>query len=89
MQTIWKGKKISAMLGVLPEKEVYFDDEVGNYSFPEKQTLRLKRVMGYEKHRISRETSSAADFAVFGVRHMLKEGWILREEIGEIGRAHV
>jgi len=47
MQTIWKGKKISAMLGVLPEKEVFFDDEVGNYSFPEKQTLRLKRVMGY------------------------------------------
>ncbi len=84
MQTIWKGKKISAMLGVLPEKEVFFDDEVSNYSFPEKQTLRLKRVMGYEKHRISRETSSAADFAVFGVRHMLKEGWILREEIGAL-----
>lgn len=84
MQTKFKGKKISAMLGVLPEVESFFDDEVGNYSFPEKQTLRLKRVMGYEKHRISKETSSAADFAVFGVRHMLEQQWISKEEIGAV-----
>ena len=34
MQTVFKGKKISAMLGVLPENEYFFEDEVGNYSFP-------------------------------------------------------
>lgn len=84
MQTIFTGKKVSAILGILPEKESLFDDEVGNYSFPEKQTLRLKRVMGYEKHRISKKTSSAADFAIFGLKHMLQENWISREEIGAV-----
>ena len=84
MQTLFHGKKITSILGVLPEKESLFDDEVGNYDFPEKQTLRLKRVMGYEKHRISKETSAASDFAVFGLKHMLENGWIKKEEIGAV-----
>ena len=64
MQTTFCGKKITSMLGILPEQEVYFEDEVGNYSFPEKQTLRLKRVMGYEKHRISKKSSTVSEFAL-------------------------
>ncbi len=84
MQMEFTGKKISGLLGILPEREVFFDDEVGNYSFPEKQTLRLKRVMGYEKHRISKETSSAADFATYGLDYILKENWISKEEIGAL-----
>lgn len=84
MQTTFYGKKISSILGVLPEQEVFFEDEVGNYSFPEKQTLRLKRVMGYKKHRISKKESSASDFAIYGLRHMLEEKWIDKEEIGAV-----
>ena len=45
MQTTFCGKRISSILGVLPEQEFFFEDEVGNYAFPEKQTLRLKRAM--------------------------------------------
>jgi 3-oxoacyl-[acyl-carrier-protein] synthase-3 len=84
MQTTFSGKKISAILGVLPEKEAFFEDEVGNYSFSEKQTLRLKKVMGYEKHRISKDTSTVSDFGIFGIRHMLEEGWIQKEDIGAV-----
>ena len=84
MQMTFTGKKISGILGVLPEQEIFFDDEVGNYSFPEKQTLRLKQVMGYEKHRISKDTSSSADFAEYGIDYILKEKWITRDEIGAV-----
>lgn len=84
MQMEFTGKKISGLLGILPEKEVFFDDEVGNYSFPEKQTLRLKRVMGYEKHRISKDTSSASDFVAYGLDYILKENWVSKEEIGAL-----
>ena len=84
MKMTFEGKRISAMLGVLPENEVYFEDEVGNYSFPEKQTLRLKKVMGYEKHRISKETSTVSDFAIAGIRHMLDNKWINKDEIGAV-----
>lgn len=84
MQTTFFNKRISSILGVLPEREVLFDDEVGNYSFPEKQTMRLKRVMGYEKHRISKPESSASDFALYGMNYMLEQKWIDRDEIGAI-----
>ncbi len=72
------------MLGVLPERESFFEDEVGNYSFPEKQTMRLKRVMGYEKHRIAKPGSTVSDFAWYGVNYMLEQEWITKEEIGAL-----
>ena len=40
----FKGKRIKSMLGILPETVGYFDDEVSNYTFPAKQTLRLKKL---------------------------------------------
>lgn len=72
------------MLGILPESVSAFDDEVGNYSFPVKQTLRLKKVMGYDRHRLSKETSTVSDFAVYGMNYMLDNGWLNREDIGAI-----
>ena len=84
MITRFKGKKISSMLGILPETIGYFDDEVDNYSFPAKQTLRLKKVMGYNQHRLAKDNSTVSDFAVFGLRYMLENGWIRRDEIGAV-----
>lgn len=84
MKTTFRGKRISSILGLLPENEVFFEDEVGNYSFPEKQTLRLKKVMGYEKHRLSKEKSAASDFAIFGLRYMFDNNWIQKSDIGAI-----
>jgi 3-oxoacyl-[acyl-carrier-protein] synthase-3 len=61
-----------------------FDDEVGNYTFPEKQTMRLKKVMGYEKHRIVKNSTACSDLCVFGLNHMLQNGLVNRDEIGAI-----
>ncbi len=84
METWFKGKKISSMLGVLPETIGYFDEEVDNYSFPKKQTMRLKKVMGYNQHRLAKETSTVSDFSVFGLKYMLDNEWIKKEEIGAV-----
>lgn len=84
MITSFKGKKISSLLGVLPETVSFFDDEVGNYSFPPRQTLRLKKVMGYNRHLLAKETTTVSDFAVFGLHYMLDNAWIAREEIGAV-----
>lgn len=84
MQTVFHGKKISSMLGILPETESFFDEEAGNYSFPIRQTMRLKKVMGFDKHRLAKETSTVSDFAVHGMEHLLKNNWIRREEIGAV-----
>ena len=84
MKTVFKGKKITSMLGILPETVGYFDDEVDNYSFPAKQTMRLKKVMGYNQHRLAKETSTVSDFAVYGLNYMLENKWIRKEEIGAV-----
>ena len=84
MITRFRGKRITSMLGILPETVGYFDDEVNNYSFPPKQTMRLKKIMGYDRHRLAKETSTVSDFAVYGLKYMLENGWIKSEEIGAV-----
>lgn len=84
MKAVFKGKKISGILGVLPEQVCYFDDEVDNYAFPAKQTMRLKKVMGFEKHRLAKDSSTASDFCVYGLNYLLKTKKIKREDIGAV-----
>ncbi len=84
METTFQGKRISSMLGILPETIGYFDDEVNNYSFPAKQTMRLKKIMGYNQHRLAKETSTVSDFAVYGIKYMLENNWIDKDEIGAV-----
>lgn len=84
MITRFHGKKIVSMLGILPETVSFFDDEVDNYSFPPRQTMRLKKIMGYDRHLLAKETSTVSDFAVYGMNYMLENHWITREEIGAV-----
>ena len=84
MKTIFQGKRISSILGILPETVANFDDEVGNYAFPPSQTMRLKRLMGFRQHRLAKESSTVSDFGVYGLRYMLENNWIRKEEIGAV-----
>lgn len=84
MITKFRGKKITSMLGILPETVGLFDEEVNNYSFPPKQTMRLKKIMGYDRHRLAKDTSTVSDFDVYGLRYMLENKWIKKEEIGAV-----
>lgn len=84
MQTWFAGKAITSMLGILPETVGLFDDEVGNYAFPPKQTLRLKKVMGFNRHRLAKESTTVSDFGTRGLRYMLDNGWIRADEIGAL-----
>lgn len=84
MKAHFSGKCISSLLCVLPETESWFDDEVENYAFTRRQSMRLKMVMGYNKHRLAKAESTVSDFATFGLRHMMERGWIADEEIGAI-----
>lgn len=84
MDAVFKGKKISGILSILPETESYFDDEVGNYDFPPKQTMRLKKIMGFNKHRLAKESSTASAFCIAGLNYLIDSGKIKKEEIGAI-----
>ena len=82
MRTVFRGKRISGILGVLPERSVDFEEEVGNYAFPPRQTLRLQKVMGYQSHRLVKDTTATSDLCRAGLGHILHKGWLRREEIG-------
>lgn len=84
MKSTFKGKKISGLLGILPEKISYFDDEVDNYAFSPKQTMHLKKVMGFEKHRLAKPESTVSDFCIYGLNYLLEKGRVKKEEIGAI-----
>jgi 3-oxoacyl-[acyl-carrier-protein] synthase-3 len=80
----FSGKRISGLRTVLPETELRFDDEVDNYTFPPKQTLRLKAVMGYETHRVVKPSTATSDLLWFGLKGLLDEGLLRREDIGAL-----
>lgn len=84
MKTIFRNKKISGLLSVLPATTVKFEDEINNYTFPPKQTLRLQKVMGYKQHAIVKETTATSDLCLGGLEYILQKGWLKKEEIGGI-----
>lgn len=84
MKTVFHGKKITGLLGVLPQNSVAFEDEINNYTFPPKQTLRLQKIMGYKTHRIVKDSTATSDLCCAGLSYILEKGWLKKEEIGGI-----
>ena len=84
MKTVFHGKRISSVLGILPETVSWFDDEVDHYAFPPKQTMKLKKLMGFECHRLAKSDSFASDFCLYGVKYLLDKGVVDRQEVGAI-----
>lgn len=77
-------KCITHIVSVLPKNTSFYDDEVANYNFSKKQSLALKSIMGFDRHRIATPDQLASTFAIAGVEHLLNIGAITREEINAI-----
>lgn len=77
-------KKISGIISVLPSKVVQFSDEIANYPFSERQSLRLAKVMGYSQKRIAMENETVSDYAVEGIELLINTGLLDKEEIDAI-----
>jgi len=81
MNMIFHNKKISGILCVVPQKESLFDDEIGNYNFPPEKSLRLKKIMGYDRHRIADQGACISDYCVFGIEYLLQQGILKKDDI--------
>ena len=82
MITKFSGVKISSVLSVIPKNEVDFMDEVDNYSFTESQHRKLAKVMGFNKRRVCIEGETLSDYAVYGIKELLKEKIVTRSVFG-------
>lgn len=74
-------KRITGILTVLPNKEVYFEDEMENYNFSAAKSLKLKMAMGYNKHRIVEDGVCVSDLCCFGLNYLINQGLLLKEDV--------
>lgn len=81
MKQQFRKKKITGILSILPEQEIFFDDEISNYNFPEKQTRKLKTIMGYDRHRLVTSDTTVSDLCVFGMNYLFEQGYLKKDEI--------
>lgn len=81
MNLKFKNKKITGILTILPKRVVTFEEEMGNYNFPEKKSLRLKKIMGYNTHRVAAEGQCSSDFCIHGLEYLFDNGLLRKDEI--------
>lgn len=81
MKFRFSNKTIDGILTVVPSNVVKFDDELENYSFSEAKSKKLKKIMGFEQHRIVEGETCASDLCVHGLDHLLRTGALAKDEI--------
>lgn len=71
-------KRIAGILTIVPANERSFVDDMKNFNFPEARSLKLKQVMGFDKHRVVTPGVCVSDLAVAGLEHLFKNGLLDR-----------
>ena len=81
MDFVFKNKRISGILTILPKKVVKFEDEMGNYSFSPAKCMKLKLAMGYKEHRLAEPGQCSSDFCKHGLQYLFDNNLLKKEEI--------
>jgi 3-oxoacyl-[acyl-carrier-protein] synthase III len=81
MNLTFKDIRISGILGIIPSNVSRFDDEISNYSHSTASALKLKKLMGYNEHRLAPKHVCTSDLIEFGARHLQEMGFLSPEEM--------
>jgi len=81
MNFTFRRKRICGILTVVPAREQSFLEDMKNFNFSESRSLKLKEVMGFDKHRMVEPGVCVSDLAVFGLEHLFHQGRLQRDEI--------
>lgn len=81
MKLKFHNKKITGIIAVIPDKELLFDDEMENYEFSSETSLKLKKTMGYDRHRVFDESLCISDVAVFAFEKLFDEFGVDKDSI--------
>lgn len=77
----FKNKQITSILTVIPENVIKFEDEVEQYNFPVKRTLKMMDIMGYKEHRLFGENIVLSDVAIYGLEYLFERNILDKNEI--------
>jgi 3-oxoacyl-[acyl-carrier-protein] synthase III len=81
MNFTFRRKRLSGLLTVVPANEGDFMTEMRNFNFPEARSMKLKEVMGYDKHRLVLPGVCVSDLAVFGLEQLFRRGLLRPEDL--------
>jgi 3-oxoacyl-[acyl-carrier-protein] synthase-3 len=81
MKMLFENKKITGILTVIPKNELLFDEEIPNYNFSAANSMKLKKIMGYDRHRIVNENACVSDLCVHGLNYLFENRLLAPEEI--------
>ncbi len=81
MKFTFRGKRVAGMLTVLPSNERTFLEDMKAFDFPEAKSMKLKTVMGFDRHRLATPETCVSDLSVFGIRYLIDRGVLQAESI--------
>lgn len=81
MKFNFKNKSIDGLVLVVPDKEVFFEDEMKNYDFPVSRSKKLQTVMGYHSRRIVDHETCISDLIISGFKHLFKNNILKKDDI--------
>lgn len=81
MNLTFQNKRISGILTVLPRNETTFDEDMLQYNFSIAKSLRLKEIMGYDKHRIAESGVCVSDLCIAGLESLFRRSLLSKDEI--------
>lgn len=84
MKHIFRNKRISSIISVLPPTIVRYEDELSDYNFPELQSKRLGMMMDYHTRRECASNDGLSDYALQGIQFLINHGIIKKEDIDGI-----
>ena len=75
------GKRITDIISVVPNNVSMFINEMGNYNFSQEKSLKLKDIMGFDRHRLASPDTTAADLCSFAFDHLCDKKKLLPSSI--------
>lgn len=81
MDFVFRNKRISGILTVLPQNSINFEDEMKNYNFSPAKCMKLKMAMGYNKHRIAKPGQCSSDFCKYGLQYLFDNNLLEKSDI--------
>jgi len=81
MNLTFRNKLITGILTILPSKEIRFEDEMGNYNFSVTKSLKLKKAMGYDTHRVVEDNVCTTDLCIYGLNYLFKNNYLQKDDI--------
>jgi len=84
MKCVFRNKKISAIVTVVPKEEYRFDDEYPIFKLTPEKAKRFKKMMSLDRHRIAPPEVCSSDLCVYGLQQLLDNGTLKKEEIGAL-----